>query len=83
MREDDLEDLKGSDMKEDLERLRADIDRLRSDLAILTWKSTGGKINKKIMRRPVVSLLWAFGAGVASCVLYRIYHHFKGEKNGD
>lgn len=82
MREDDLEELKDSDMREDLERLRADIDRLRSDLAILTWKSSVGKVNKKIMKRPVVSLLWAFGAGVASCALYKIYHFFKGEKHG-
>ena len=73
MRENDLEDLKDGDLMEDLQKLKIDIERLRSDIAILAWKSTVGHVEKKIVRRPFPSVLWAFGIGVVITALWKIF----------
>jgi hypothetical protein len=59
-------------LNQDLEALKADLDKLSADVGQLMWKSTVGRVEYKISRRPFSSLLWAFGAGFASCVLFKL-----------
>lgn len=71
------EDIDKFDLEQDLEDLRANVDKLSTDLAHLVRKSTVGRIERKITRRPFVSLLWAFGAGAVCCTLLKIFHSKK------
>ncbi len=59
--------------EQDLEALKADIDQLGQDVAHLMWKSTVGQVEHKISRRPLHSVLWAFGAGLACCTLMKLF----------
>ena len=69
------EDIDKSNLEQDLEDLKADVDKLSADLAHLLRKSTVGRIENKITRRPFTSLLWAFGIGAVSCGLLKWFCH--------
>lgn len=61
------------DLDQDLQDLKADIDKLSADVAHLMWKSTVGRVEYKIAKRPFSSLLWAFGTGVVCCSLLKLF----------
>lgn len=67
------EDLDKFNLEQDLEDLKADIDKLSIDIAHLMRRSTVGRIESKITKRPFSSLLWAFGAGIASVAAVKLY----------
>ena len=71
MRE-DFDELKQTELEQDLELLKEDVERLRDDVSRLMWKSTLGKMEKKIKKKPLPSVLWAFGAGFAFYGLCRL-----------
>ena len=67
------EDLDKFDLEQDLENLKADVDKLSTDVVRLMKKSTVGRVQHKIARRPFRSVLWAFGVGLASCTLFKLF----------
>jgi hypothetical protein len=68
------EDIEKLSLEKDLEDLKIDIDKLANDVAHLIWRTTVGKVERKINRRPFRSLLWAFGAGLSSAIIVKWFH---------
>jgi hypothetical protein len=67
------EDIEKFNLEQDLQDLKTDIDKLGADVAHLMWKSTVGRVEYKIAKRPFSSLLYAFAAGVACCLTWKIF----------
>lgn len=67
------EDIDKFDLEQDLQDLKADIDKLSADVSHLMWKSTVGRVENKIAKKPFSSLLYAFAAGLVSCALFKIF----------
>ena len=76
MRE-DFDELTETTLKQDLQTLNEDVDKLREDVAKLMWKSTLGQAQRKIARRPITSVAWAFVGGFLLSGLLSIFRSNK------
>ncbi len=75
---DDFDELNEVGLNQDLHLLKADLKRLQGDITSILWKSTFGQVQQKIARRPISTVLLAFGAGF---VVSRIFRLFKSNSN--
>ena len=71
------EDSEKFNLEQDLEDLKADIDKLSADVGHLMWKSTVGRVEYKISRRPFSCLLYAFAAGLTCCAFMKLFRSKK------
>lgn len=67
------EDTEKFNLEQDLQELKADIDKLSVDVAHIMWKATVGQVGNQISRKPFSSVLFAFGAGMVSCLLVKLF----------
>lgn len=67
------EDFEKFNLEQDLNALKADIDQLSVDVVYLMRKSTIGRMENKIIERPFVSLLSAFGIGLTCSALLQLF----------
>jgi hypothetical protein len=67
------EDFDKFNLEQDLQNLKADIDQVGADIAHLIRKSTVGRVEFKITKKPLACVLWAFGTGLACCTLLKLF----------
>lgn len=67
------EDIDKFNLQEDLQNLKADLDKINTDVTHLIRKSTLGRVEYKMAKKPFSCLMYAFAAGVAFCAAFKIF----------